>query len=109
MPRFLANIVSKKKLGKPYRTYTYSKRGYVRLLKDAGFDTPPDFYIAHPGYNLPQFVIPFDDITALQFILNAMSIDKGTTGRVTRILIKIPFFGYIIRHFFYSYLIFVKK
>ena len=76
MPRFLANIVSKIKRKKPYRTYTYSKMGYIKLMKDAGFDKKADFYIAHPGYNLPQFLIPFEDKTALRFILNSMSIDK---------------------------------
>jgi hypothetical protein len=109
MPRFAANWASLLKREKPYRTYTYSKRGYERLLKAAGFDEIPEFYIAHPGYNLPQFLIPFDGQVALKFILNSMSIDKGTTGKVARFLIKIPLLGGAIKHFFYSYAIFIKK
>ncbi|MDD5032887.1 MAG: methyltransferase domain-containing protein [Candidatus Pacebacteria bacterium] len=109
MPRFAASFVSRLKRGKSYRTYTYSKKGYERLLKDVGFDKTPDFYIAHPGYNLPQFLIPFQDETALKFILNSMSIDKGTTGKVARLFTRIPFLRGIIRNFFYAYAIFVKK
>ena len=109
MPRFVANWVSYLKRGKPYRTYTYTKGGYNRLLKDAGFNKMPEFYIAHPGYNLPQFLIPFDDLGALKFILNSMSIDKGTTGKVARFLIKIPLMAGLMRNFFYSYVIFVTK
>jgi len=109
MPRFLADWTTRLLTGKPYRTYTYSKTGYTHLLKDAGFENKPDFYIAHTGYNLPQFLIPFNDITALKFILNNMTIDKGTTGKLARVLIKIPFLGYVMRSFFYSYAIFVKK
>lgn len=109
LPRWAANWVSLLKRGKPYRTYTYTKKGYERLLKDAGFDGAPDFYIAHPGYNLPQFLLPFEDIGALKFILNSMSIDKGTTGRLARFLVKIPLLAGAMRNFFYSYAIFITK
>jgi len=109
MPRTLANMVSKIKRGKPYRTYTYSKKGYEKLLKEAGFNKEADVYIAHPGYNYPRFLIPFKDRGALKFILNSMSIDKGTTGKLARVFIKIPFLGNFIKHFFYAFNIFVKK
>jgi len=109
MPRFIANLVSLRKRGKPYRTYTYSKQGYERLLLDAGFDKKPDIYIAHPGYNFPRFLIPFNDMAALKFILNSMSIDKGLTGKIARFFSKIPFGAAFIRNFFYAYAIFIKK
>jgi ubiquinone/menaquinone biosynthesis C-methylase UbiE len=42
---------------KEYRTFTYSERGYRKLLADAGFK---DFscYWATPGYNQPYHLIP---------------------------------------------------
>lgn len=49
MPRFLANAVSKLKRGKPYRTYTYSRFGYKRILKKAGFEDC-EINIAFPNY-----------------------------------------------------------
>lgn len=42
---------------KEYRTYTYSKRGYQKLLKDAGF-SQMSCYWAKPGYNQPFHLIP---------------------------------------------------
>ncbi|HZQ93804.1 MAG TPA: class I SAM-dependent methyltransferase [Candidatus Sulfotelmatobacter sp.] len=40
-----------------YRTYTYSKRGYRKLLGDAGFPEVV-FYWSDPGYNQPYCLIP---------------------------------------------------
>ena len=40
-----------------YRTYTYSKRGYQKLLNESGFGVT-DFYWADPGYNQPYALIP---------------------------------------------------
>lgn len=40
-----------------YRTYTYSRRGYRKLLADSGF-LSADFYWAYPSYNQPYYVIP---------------------------------------------------
>lgn len=42
---------------KEYRTYTYSERGYRRLLADAGFESMSSFW-ADPGYNHPYHLIP---------------------------------------------------
>jgi len=42
---------------KEYRTYTYSERGYRKLLADAGFEDV-SCYWAEPGYNQPYHLIP---------------------------------------------------
>ena len=42
-----------------YRTYTYSARGYRKLLKAAGF-AETTVYWAYPGYNQPYRLIPLD-------------------------------------------------
>ena len=36
MPRFLADWVTRMRKGRAYRTYTYGKLGYERLLKKVG-------------------------------------------------------------------------
>ncbi|HVS79880.1 MAG TPA: class I SAM-dependent methyltransferase, partial [Candidatus Paceibacterota bacterium] len=109
MPRFLADFVTRRKKGKSYRTYTYAKGGYEKLLRDSGFSNPACFYIAHPGYNLPQYLIPFGDTAALCFVLNSMSIDKGMRGAFVRAIAVLPGMGKITRNFFYSYAMYVKK
>jgi ubiquinone/menaquinone biosynthesis C-methylase UbiE/uncharacterized protein YbaR (Trm112 family) len=40
-----------------YRTYTYSKRGYRKLLAESGFEAS-DFFWADPGYNQPYVLVP---------------------------------------------------
>jgi SAM-dependent methyltransferase/aminoglycoside phosphotransferase len=49
LPRSLANRYSLAKRREPYRTYTYSWRGYRKLLRDAGFATSR-FYCPFPEY-----------------------------------------------------------
>lgn len=42
-----------------YRTYTYSERGYRKLLRESGFGSTR-FCWADPGYNLPYYLIPLE-------------------------------------------------
>lgn len=49
VPRIIANLMSKKALGIPYRTYTHSLNGYRSLLKRAGF-SKCTFYWPDPDY-----------------------------------------------------------
>ena len=109
-PRFLANIITKIRKGKSYRTYTYTYWGYKKLMKDAGFkEEDVTFYIAVPGYNLPKYIIPFDDIQAVRTFLEMMAQKGGIKGKLIKIL-STPDFGVkIIRHLFFSYLIYAKK
>jgi hypothetical protein len=67
MPRWLASLYLKidktphhRMLLNPrreYRTYTYSKSGYRKLLAESGFSSS-EFYWADPGYNQPYTLIP---------------------------------------------------
>lgn len=67
MPRFLASLYRRysRRLRhrtplnpeKPYRTHTYSERGYRKLLAESGFASA-NFYWADPGYNQPYALVP---------------------------------------------------
>lgn len=64
LPRFVANLYSIVARRQPYRTYTYSFRGYARLLRQAGF--PVQEYVGlNPGYTHLAELIPLrtgDDV-----------------------------------------------
>lgn len=49
LPRWLANRYSLAKRNQPYRTYTYSWRGYRKLLREAGL-ADAKFYCPFPEY-----------------------------------------------------------
>ena len=49
VPRIIANLMTQKALGIPYRTYTHSFWGLKRLLKRAGFKEA-EFYYPLEGY-----------------------------------------------------------
>ena len=56
LPRWAANLYSKRVRHKPYRTYTYTRRGYGRLFRIAGFE-PPEFYVPWPRYRQSDFLL----------------------------------------------------
>jgi len=107
-PRFLADWITKIRNKHPYRTYTYTYWGYKKLLKDAGFSRY-DIYIALPGYNLPKYIVPFDNIPAIRFFVKTIAKDKGLKGKTMTFLVKFDFGVKICRHLFFSYLIYAKK
>jgi len=76
IPRSLANIYSRWKRKKPYRTYTYTKIGYERLLKKAGFQNVK-FYGARPNYRNPRFVADLHSRKGISTILKRKTLAQG--------------------------------
>lgn len=56
---------------KGYRTYTYSFKGYRKLLEKAGF-ADMRIYFAIPSYNSPSTLIPIDNPEIYRFYLKTM-------------------------------------
>lgn len=78
MPRWMADLACRYFLKRPdrvsrargdYRTYTYGKRGYRKLLSEAGFSEVETF-MPRPGYNKPIDLISLDHPDPLRFYLN---------------------------------------
>jgi len=103
MPRFVANIYSKLRGKGAYRTYTYSRRGYEELLRQAGFTVGTDFYLLFPGYNLPRVIIPYGDLDAFAYAVRAFKRPKGTIGRFLILLARSRMLLRIYRYFFFSF------
>jgi SAM-dependent methyltransferase len=59
LPRRLADLYSKRALGQPYRTYTYTDRGLQRLLANGGF-AEISLLTALPNYRNPLTIAPVD-------------------------------------------------
>ena len=57
-PRPLAHLISILRKGKPYLTYTYGRRGYLRLLEAVGFGSAR-FWGVEPNYRSPEKIIDF--------------------------------------------------
>ncbi len=109
MPRFLANKITQYFNGKDYRTYTYGISGYKKLLRDSDFDISQTlFYVAHPGYNLPQYLISYEDLSVFRFFLKSVYGSKWWGG-ILSVCVNHDWCVKIIRHYFYSYAIFAKK
>lgn len=109
MPRVIANLYSKALGNKPYRTYTYSKGGYEKLFKAAGFGEAPSFYLLYPGYNLPRIIVPYENIKAFRYLIRMFKSPDNIVGKFGYYVASLPLFIRIYRFFFFSFGIIVKK
>lgn len=57
LPRAIARLVNRATKRGDYRTYTYSLRGYRRLLRRAGFDEI-SLFLPKPSYRQPDYILP---------------------------------------------------
>ena len=108
MPRPVANWYSKLVIGMPYRTYTYTKRGYEKLFLEAGFARQPQTYILYPGYNLPRVIIPYGDVGVYRYAATAFKQQRGIR-RAALLLIRLPLFVRISNFFAYSFGLMARK
>lgn len=108
MPRWLANAYTKFRKGKPYDTYTYTKRGYEKLLKESGLNNVA-FYLPYPGYNLPRIVIPYDNLQALAYTIRILVSSGGAKKKLAQFLAQWPLALRLYRYFFFSFGIVVQK
>ncbi len=64
LPRVIANIITKMRLGVSYRTYTHSMNGHIKMLRSSGFDKI-EFYYPEDGYRAVNTrIIPIPSLSA---------------------------------------------
>lgn len=115
MPRKLASLYLRWRLRshhrtkinprREYRTYTYTRSGYKKLLRQGGFDWTR-FYWADPGYNQPYSLVPIQtQLIRQRFERTLASLPfpraKGHTfkNRIKGVLISLGFFNWIVPDF----------
>ena len=108
MPRLVANIYMKLRKGKPYNTYTYTKSGYEKLIKEAGLNDI-EFYLPYPGYNLPRIMIPYNNLNALAYAIRSLMPSFNVRRKVARLLVLWPLTFRFYRYFFFSFGIVARK
>lgn len=69
LPRFLANLYSLLVRGKPYRTYTHSRGGCLRLLRQAGYRSVT-FYGTIPSYRQPGKIADLKNPVGMQKVFS---------------------------------------
>jgi len=108
MPRFLADLYMRVRKGKRYDTYTYTRNGYKKLLKEAGFNNV-EFYLPYPGYNLPRIMIPHQNLRALSYAISSLLPTSGKRKRVAWLLVRSKILLHLYRHVFFSFGIVAQK
>lgn len=108
LPRWLADAYCRWRLGQRYDTYTYTKRGYEKLIRESGF-AATEFYLPYPGYNLPRIMIPYDNLKALAYVVRTIMRAGGRKKVLARWLAHWPETLRPYRYFFYSFGIIAQK
>jgi len=108
LPRVLTDAYMRLRKGKRYDTYTYTKKGYEKLLDDAGL-TKVDFYLVYPGYNCPRITIPYQRLDLLNYVIRALLPENTWRRRVARQLAGIRPLLALYRHVFFSFNIIIQK
>ncbi len=107
LPRFLANLVSRYKSDKSYRTHTYSYFGYERLLRRAGFSNLK-FWGAIPKYRYPDFVIDFSKSEPLDYYIDSVGKKTGLKKYGFKMIKLLHRLG-IWKHLFPTFIVVSKK
>lgn len=108
VPRIVADVFMKWKVGRTYQMYTYTKAGYDKHLKRAGFKNA-QYFLPLPGYNLPKYIVAYDDLSALVWTARTLTGSPTLQRKVLRILLRVPGVAWLWRHFFFSFLIVAQK
>ena len=99
MPRRIANIYLSLRMrnrfyrvaanDKPsYRTYTYSLKGYTKLLRDCGFNSLEVFY-PFPSYNNPTYLIPHSNNYSFAYFVENLLFPRTMLGRSLKKVAKL--------------------
>jgi SAM-dependent methyltransferase len=97
MPRFVADAVCRVKIGDRYRPYTYSARGYRKLLAEAGFHQVEIFGV-FPSYHDPKEIISLSSGSE-QFADNMWSACKPGSALAKRILVALDLLKYVSHNY----------
>jgi len=81
MPRWAAELYSRRARKKPYRTYTYGHSGYRQLLAEAGFRSA-SFFAPIPDYRQIQMMIPLDPPGPAPDVARHLGIEKPWKRRL---------------------------
>lgn len=103
MPRFLANLYCKVRVGKPYRTYTYTESGYRKLLASVGF-RHVKMYVAFRNYPLPLYI---SDLSSVKHMVKAIFEKSGKRSLKIALATFLP--NRILRLFVPAYFLLAVK
>lgn len=55
----------------PFLEYTYSRKDYENLIREAGFNHIETYWL-YPDYRLPQYIIPLNNQNAVKFFVDGL-------------------------------------
>jgi ubiquinone/menaquinone biosynthesis C-methylase UbiE len=88
VPRWLASVIMQLFRGQSYRTYTYSRPGYVRLLNESGFKVKR-FLVPLPSYREPNYLMDLDHRPSIEFFFRNLILESDSPSKRRKYAIKL--------------------
>lgn len=106
LPRPMADIYMRLRGRQDYSEYTYSYKGYEKILKGTGFGNL-SFYAALPSYRELEVIIPLDKDRSIEYYYEKYALKdvSGLRRLIPRIILKLN----VMKHFVPSFLITAEK
>lgn len=109
LPRRAANLYTKLRLSEPYKTYLYSRRGYRKLLRRAGFENP-HFNGMMPSSRNYFYYFPVESPGVMKNLLRTSTDPKHPTlSRLTNFAARLPLASLLFRQFIPDFSIIARR
>jgi SAM-dependent methyltransferase len=103
LPRIVSDAICRIRIGDRYRPYTYSHRGYRKLLAQAGF-REVDMFTVYPSYHDPKEILSLNSRSEL-FVHNTWLTRNPISAGVKRVMVGLD----LLKYFSHNYIIFARK
>lgn len=103
LPRIVADAVCLLKIGERYRPYTYSHRGYQKLLAQAGF-RQTDVFAVYPSYHNPKEILSLKSHSK-EFVNNTWLTKNPLSAGVKRVMVGLD----LLKYFTHNYILFARN
>jgi SAM-dependent methyltransferase len=103
LPRIVSDVVCRLKIGDRYRPYTYSHRGYRKLLRQAGFRDVEIFGV-FPSYHNPREIISIREESP-RFVGNTWVTRNRLSALAKGMMVKLD----LLKYFSHNYIMFARN
>lgn len=98
LPRPIAELLTRVRLGESYRTWIYGTAGYRRLLRAAGFSRV-EIHAALPSYHRPVSVVSLRESRRIR---GHLAVHSNAKAHLLDVLTRVGLIGYFVHSFYIS-------
>ena len=102
LPRIVADLICRLKIGDRYRPYLYSHAGYRKLIREAGYKSV-EIYGAWPGYANPKKLLSLKK-SSIEFVDHVWVTKNPLSRWIKKIMVRLD----LLKYFGPAYVLFAR-